>query len=259
MGAALKTRWRELLIEGTLLGLFMVSASVFGVLLEHPASGARAALPDANLRRALMGVAMGLTAVALIYSPWGKRSGAHMNPAVTLTFWRLGKVTGKDAALYAAAQFLGGLAGMGVAAFLLKERVADAAVHYVVTIPGPRGAPSAFFGELFISFALMATVLASSTRPRLAPFTGILCAVLIFVFISFEAPFSGTSMNPARTLASAVPARDFTGLWVYFLAPPLGMLLAVEARWGVGAAADAFCARLSPHGRALCPFCGRNP
>jgi aquaporin Z len=256
MRDALRLRWRELLIEGTLLGLFMLSASAFGVLLEHPSSAVRGALPDPNVRRALMGLAMGATAVALIYSPWGKRSGAHMNPAVTLTFWRLGKVKAPDAILYVGAQLAGGLVGMWIAAFLLKERVAHAAVHYVVTAPGPSGVFLALFAELFISFLLMSTVLASSSHARLAPLTGLFCGVLVFLFITFEAPISGMSMNPARSIASAVPARDFMALWVYLLAPPLGMLLAVEVRRAVGPAAAAFCARLSPHGRARCPFCG---
>jgi aquaporin Z len=256
MRDTLKARWPELLIEGALLGLFMLSASTFAVLLEHPSSGLRAALPDANVRRALMGLAMGATAIALIYSPWGKRSGAHMNPAVTLTFWRLRKVRTPDAVLYIAAQLAGGLVGMGLAAFLLKERVADPAVHWVVTAPGARGVLPALFAEIFISFLLMSVVLATSAETRLAPFTGVFCGVLVFLFITFEAPVSGMSMNPARTLASAVPARDFMALWVYLLAPPLGMLLAVEARRAGGAAAAAFCARLAPHGRARCPFCG---
>ncbi|HSB36454.1 MAG TPA: aquaporin [Thermoanaerobaculia bacterium] len=258
MRDALRARWPELLIEGTLLGLFMISASTFGVLLAHPASALHAALPDAGVRRVLGGLAMGATAVALIYSPWGKRSGAHMNPAVTLTFFRLGKVRGWDAALYVAAQFLGGLAGMGVAAVLLKEKVADPAVHWVVTAPGMRGAAIAFVAELCISFLLMSVVLAASGRARLARFTGAFCGALVALFIAFEEPFSGMSMNPARTFASAVPATDFTALWVYFTAPPLGMLLAVEARRAAGTASEALCARLSPHGRSRCPFCGGN-
>jgi aquaporin Z len=256
MRDALRRHWRELLIEGALLGLFMISAATFCVLLEHPSSPIRRALPDANLRRALMGIAMGATAVALIYSPWGKRSGAHMNPAVTLTFWRLGKVRGTDAALYAGSQLVGGLLGAGIAAFLLKGSLADPAVHFVVTAPGPRGALVALFAEVFISFVLMSTVLASSTSRRLAPFTGVFCGGLVALFITFEAPLSGMSMNPARSLASAVPAGDFMALWVYFLAPPLGMLLAVEVRRVAGLASSAFCGRLSPHGRARCPFCG---
>jgi aquaporin Z len=256
MRDALKAHWPELLIEGTLLGLFMLSASFFCVLLEHPSSALRTALPDGNARRALMGLAMGATAVALIYSPWGKRSGAHMNPAVTLTFWRLGKVKAPDAVLYVGAQLAGGLVGMGVAAFLLNEKVADPAVHWVVTAPGAGGVFPALFAEIFISFLLMSVVLAASSRATLAPLTGVFCGLLVFLFITFEAPVSGMSMNPARTLASAVPSGDFMALWIYLVAPPAGMLLAVEARRAAGAATAAFCARLSPHGTARCPFCG---
>jgi len=165
-------------------------------------------------------------------------------------------VPGFLAPLYVAAQVAGGLFGMGIAAVLLNGKLADPAVHFVVTAPGPRGVLPALFAEIFISFLLMSIVLFSSASARLAPFTGLLCGALVALFITFEAPLSGMSMNPARTLASAVPAGDFMALWVYLLAPPLGMLLAAEARRAAGAAATASCARLSPHGRARCPFCG---
>src|SRR5947199_287880 len=88
--------WPEYLIEATCLGLFMLSVCVFGTLFEHPGSPIRQAIGDPLLRRIPMGLAMGLTAIALIYSPFGKRSGAHMNPAVTLTYARLGKITRLD-------------------------------------------------------------------------------------------------------------------------------------------------------------------
>jgi aquaporin Z len=110
--------WREYLMEVAGLGLFMVSAATMTSLLEHPASPLRALLIDPTMRRAVMGAAMGLTAAALIYSPWGRRSGAHNNPAVTLTFFRLGKISGRDAVAYIAAQFVGGAAGIGAAAML---------------------------------------------------------------------------------------------------------------------------------------------
>src|SRR5262245_54432896 len=97
--------WPEVLMEALGLGLFMVSAGVFGTVLESPASPVRAAIDDPLSRRAIMGSLMGLTAIGLIYSPWGRRSGAHINPAVTLTFLRLGRVKRTDALAYIAAQF----------------------------------------------------------------------------------------------------------------------------------------------------------
>src|SRR5947209_10287552 len=76
--------WPEYLIEAAGLGLFMLSACTFGVLLEHPMSPVSAWIESPMARRALIGIAMGLTAIGIVYSPWGKRSGAHLNPALTL-------------------------------------------------------------------------------------------------------------------------------------------------------------------------------
>jgi aquaporin Z len=121
---SLKQHWPEYLMEAAELALFMVSACVFVVALEHPDSPARQAIASDFVRRALMGVAMAATAIGIIYSPLGKRSGAHFNPAVTLTFFRLGKVRGWDAAYYVAAQFVGGVAGVAVAALALGPRLA---------------------------------------------------------------------------------------------------------------------------------------
>src|SRR5215510_3000601 len=123
MMRTLQQHWPEYLIEGVLLGLFMVSASVFAVLLDHPASAVHQAISNSDVRRALGGVAMGLTAIALFYSPWGQRSGAHINPAVTLTFLRRRKVKPCDAAFYIASQFVGGLAGVFVARLFLGDRL----------------------------------------------------------------------------------------------------------------------------------------
>ncbi len=111
MRRALSEHWPEYLCEALELCLFMISAGAFTILLEHPASPVCSAIPDPFLRRMLVGLAMGSTAIAIVFSPLGKRSGAHFNPAVTLTFWRLGKVKGIDAIFYIIAQFLGGIAG----------------------------------------------------------------------------------------------------------------------------------------------------
>jgi aquaporin Z len=114
--------WPEYAMEAAGLALFMMSAGLFGTLLEDPGSAAHQALASPLLRRSLMGLAMGLTAVALIYSPWGKRSGAHLNPATTLTFFRLGKVAPRDACGYVVAHFLGGLFGIYLVGGLLECR-----------------------------------------------------------------------------------------------------------------------------------------
>src|SRR5262245_4173159 len=105
MNSAWKRHWPEYLMEAGERGRFRISACFFVVLLEHPASPVHQAIPSPMLRRVLMGLAMGSTAVAIIFSPLGKRSGAHFNPAVTFTFWRLKKVGGADAAAYVLFQF----------------------------------------------------------------------------------------------------------------------------------------------------------
>src|SRR5438309_7509409 len=76
MKSALATHWPEYLMEAAGLGIFMLSAGGFGIVLFHPASPIVSAVADSLLRRFLMGCAMGLTAVCLIYSPWGQQSGA---------------------------------------------------------------------------------------------------------------------------------------------------------------------------------------
>ena len=113
---AVRQHWPEYLIEGAGLGFFLLSACLFATLLEHSSSPVRQRVTIALLRRIPMGLAMGLTAVAIIYSRWGQRSGAHLNPAVTLTFWRMGKVKAWDAVFYVTAQFAGASIGVAVAA-----------------------------------------------------------------------------------------------------------------------------------------------
>jgi aquaporin Z len=227
------------------LGVFMVSAATMTSLLEHPASPARALLTDPTMRRAAMGVAMGTTAAALIYSPWGRRSGAHNNPAVTLTFFRLGKISGRDALAYITAQFVGGAAGIAAAAMLLRPWIAHPSVNYVATVPGPGGPLLAFAAEAAISFVLMFFVLTMSSHAK--------AALLIACFITVEAPLSGMSMNPARTLGPDLVGNVFQGLWIYFLAPPIGMLGAAEVVARLRRRSSIRCAKLF-HDSGHCIF-----
>ena len=159
--SASSRHWPEYLMEAALLGLFMISACVFTVLLEFPGSPVRQAVPDPGIRRFLTGLAMGTTAIALIYSPWGKQSGAHFNPSTTLTFWWLGKVRSQDATWYIVAQFVGGATGVMIARAFLGVRLADPATHFAATVPGMAGSVVAFVAEAAISFVLMSIILQS--------------------------------------------------------------------------------------------------
>lgn len=254
-GLPIVAHWREYVIEAGLLGLFMVSACGFTTLLEHPGSPGYRALSDPLVRRALIGCAMGATAIGLIYSPWGRRSGAHMNPAVTLTFARLGKVAPHDAVGYTVAQFLGGALGVGLSTIVFGPLLADQRVRWAVTVPGSAGPLAAFAAELFITFVLMTVVLRVSNHARFGAWTGLCAGLLVALYITVEAPISGMSMNPARTLASALAAHEWTALWIYFIAPPLGMLLAAEAYLRTRGPGAVFCAKLHHQNQQPCIFC----
>ena len=254
---ALRSHWPEYLIEAWALGTFMISAGVFATLLEYPNSPLHRVLTDPGLRRVLAGVAMGLTAIAIIYSPWGKRSGAHMNPAVTLSFLSLGKVRGWDAAYFIAAQFAGGTIGVLLVLALFGSTFSAPPVSYAVTVPGPAGVPAAFAAELGISAALMFTILLVSGSARTAPFTGLVAGGLVATYISLEAPLSGMSMNPARTFASAAPGLMWQDMWIYFTAPTAGMVGAAQlyrlARCPLA------CAKLIHPSNVRCIHCGAGP
>jgi aquaporin Z len=249
--------WPEYLIEAACLGLFMVSAAGFATLLQHPASPLAGWSASPLLRRVPMGVAMGLTLISLIYSPLGRRSGAHMNPALTLTFMRLGKVAPSDAIGYIVAQFIGGVSGIIAATRMFRGLPAHPAVNYVATIPGMRGSIAAFIAEGLISFVMMSMVLKVSNHPRLARFTGLCAGALVALYITFEAPLSGMSMNPARTFGPAMLAHTAATLWIYFTAPLAGMLLAAEAYVRIDARAHVRCAKLYHPNNVRCIFrCG---
>jgi len=251
---ALRTHWQEYLMEASELGIFMVSACTFTVLLYHPNSPLAQSITAAPLKRMLMGAAMGLTAIAIIFSSLGKRSGAHFNPAVTLTFLRLGKVEPWDAAFYTLFQFVGGIVGVLFGSLVLGNLISDKSVNYAATIPGPSGPLPAFLAEAAISFILMSVILTVSSNKRLGRWTGLFAGALVATYISIESPISGMSMNPARSFGSAAVGSIWTSLWIYFTAPPIGMLLAAEVYQRMKAGRDIACAKLHHHNNQRCIF-----
>ena len=256
--ASLRAHWQEYLMEAGLLGAFMVSACVFGALYEFPDSPVREAIASSLLRRILMGASMGLTAIAIIYSPWGKQSGAHINPSVTFTFLRLGKIKLWDAIFYMAAQFFGAALGVALVGRFLGEKLADPTVRYVVTLPGKDGPLVALLAEFAIAFGLMSAVLYFSNHHRLDRYTGLVAGLLVATYITLEAPFSGMSMNPARTFGSGFSAELWTGLWIYVTAPPLGMLVAAEVYLWRKGRKSVKCCKLHHNNDKRCIFCGAN-
>lgn len=252
--ASLPFHWPEYLMEAAELGLYLFSACAFSTLLWHPASPVQHFIMGGLFRRALMGLAMGATIVAIVLSPWGKQSGGHFNPAITLAYYRLGKVEFWDAWFYAAAQFLGAIGGVAAAVYVLRGAPGNSAVRYAVTVPGVYGRAIAFAAELVISFVLMITVLIATNRPKVAPYTAYFAGGLIAAFIAFESPLSGMSMNPARTFGSAFHAEYWHALWIYFVAPSLGMLAAAEVFLRVRGGVAPYCAKLHHANNKRCIF-----
>jgi aquaporin Z len=240
--STLRHHWPEYLMEAGELGTFMVAAGVFTWLLNHPESPV--AIGSGIPGRVVMGLLMAATAICLVHSPWGRQSGGHMNPSFTLAFLRLGKVAPWDATFYVAAQFVGALAGITMAALIVGPALGTPEVRYAATTPGTPGPAVAFVAELVISFVLMLTVLLSSNTLRLARYTPYMVGCLIATYITLESPLSGMSMNPARTFGPAFLGQIWDAWWIYFTAPPLGMLLAAEVFVRERGAKAVWCAKL---------------
>lgn len=251
---SLRRHWPEYLMEMGEAGFYLCVACLVATLLQHPASIVRQFVSSGIVRRALMGLAMGATAIAIVISPWGKRSGGHFNPAITFAFYRLRKLSSYDMGFYVGAQFLGAIIGVAVARYVLRGALGNYAVHYAVTAPGAYGTTVAFVAELAISFFLMITILFTTNHKRLAPYTAYANGVLLAMYYTFEAPLSGMSTNPARTFGSAFHASYWHALWIYFIAPSIGMMVAAEIFLRFRKGAVPFCAKLHHANNQPCIF-----
>src|SRR5262249_18624050 len=136
----------------------------------------------------------------------------------------------------------------------LPDTLGRPALRYAVTAPGVRGSAAAFAAELMVSFVLMSTILVSSNSGRLNRFTPYLVGLLYAIFITLEAPLSGMSMNPARSFAPGLHVGYWHGLWLYFIAPTLGMLLGAEVFLRARGRVPPFCAKLHHNNNKRCIF-----
>lgn len=221
-----RRNWPFYLTEAAGAATFITVSACMAVLVQHPASPVRQWLGNNELLRHLvLGLPIGLTVALMTYSTWGQRSGAHLNPAVTLAFWQLGSLCAADAFWYVLFQFSGALAGGALMARLLAPWYDHPAVKQNITAPGHWGIGVALLAEAAISAFFMFVLLWALHSEQRRKYAGWLLAGLLALYIGFETPLSGMSLNPARSLGTAVAAGKYSALWIYFVAPITAMWL----------------------------------
>jgi aquaporin Z len=254
LAEAIGAHWREYLMEGAELGSLMLSTCFFGTLLYGNDSPLNHLALSRGVRSLLMGTAIAMTTFLIIRSPFGRRSGAHVNPAVTLAFLWLRRIHRWDAICYVAAQFLGAIVGVLVAEQVLGERLSSAPVRYLVTLPGTYGRLTAFTAEFVLSGLLMGVVLYASNHRPLARFSPILVSLLTLCYFALSPSISGFSVNPARTFSSALFAWIWAGIWIYFSAPCLGTLMSAAIYIKGMGSNRVYCAKVFHDRKSPCPF-----
>lgn len=226
--ASWKSNRKHYLQEALGLAIFMISACFFGAMIFSGKSQWYHLFSNDTERNITTGILMGATAWLIFYSPFTAPSGSHINPAVTITFWRLGKMCHWDSLFYILFQFIGGTVAVYMMQLLLGPVLIDPPVNSSVTIPGKAGILNAALMEVSIAFVTMSMVLFTSNHDKLKKYTRIFAACLVCVWVIIAGPVSGFGMNPARSFASALPGGIWTAFWIYLLMPFAGMLLAAE-------------------------------
>lgn len=210
------------------LAIFMIAACFFGSLLQSPQSSWQEIIPSEWLRLVILAITMGVTAIFIFYFPFTAASGSHINPAVTITFWRLGKMNKRKTMFYILSQFMGGTLAVYIMRWFMGDLLIDPPINSIATVPQNVGLWPVLTIELLIAFLTMVMILFTSENTRLKKYTRILSGVLVAVWVILAGPVTGFGMNPARTFASALPANTWTGFWIYMISPVGGMLSAAE-------------------------------
>jgi aquaporin NIP len=183
-----------------------------------------------------VGIALvfGLVIMAMVYAT-GHLSGAHLNPAVTISFAITRHQPRREAAAYVAAQLLGALAAAAMLAAIWPSQPADLGA----TLPTV-GAGSAFAYEAILSAFLMFVIMAVATDTRAV---GAGAAIAIGGTVGLDAlfggPITGASMNPARSIGPALVSGELHDLWIYIAAPILGAAIGAAAYQLIRGAAPA--------------------
>ena len=204
-----------------LVGLSLV------ILMFGAGSPIAGLVPDEGTRRLITGFLFGTTGALIALSRVGKESGAHINPIVTLGFWLMGKLDAPVAVGYVFAQLAGATAG---ALPLLAWGTMGRSVAFGATLPGAGYAmQTVVLGEMITTFTMVSGLCVFLGFRRLRPFTPAMFPFLYAVMVYLEAPISGTSTNPARSLGPAIVSGQWQGWWVYWIGPLLGTFAATVA------------------------------
>jgi aquaporin Z len=251
---ALKAHWKEYLMEALELDVLMFCICLFGTALYANASPLSDLQLTSTEKAFLMGVAVATTTFLIIRSPFGRRTGAHFNPAITLAYFYLGRVHRWDTLNYIASQFFGAIAGVFTAHLILGSNLAEMPVCYVITIPGNYGQLIAFMSEFVLSGVLFGVILFATNRRFWTRFSPFFVAGVTIFYYAFCPSLSGFSVNPARSFSSAIFAQIWQGVWIYFAAPCLGMLVAAVAYVRRLGSRHVYCAKVFHDRRTPCPF-----
>ncbi len=184
-----------------------------------------------------LGIAMafGLSIVAMAYVI-GDISGCHINPAVSIGMWIDGRLDAKDLVIYIIFQCIGAVIGIGILAVIINS--APSLGGYLTTGLGANGFGTAssvglnvigaVIVEIILTFVFVFTVLGVTKSEKTSAVAGIVIGLtLAFVHI-MGIPLTGTSVNPARSLAPALflGGQALQQVWVFILAPIIGAVLA---------------------------------
>lgn len=212
--------------------MILVFGGLSAVVLDfHRGTPVARLIPSVSGRLLLTGTLFAATGSLVVVSPLGRRSGGHLNPAVTLAFWLTDHVHPHDLAGYCGAQLAGGLAGTALLRVTWGARAAQ--LHDGITLPAPRiGGAEAVVIEAVMTAALVLTIFACVASPRTARWTPAAIWILVTLEVWRGAPFTGTSLNPARSLGPAVVSGDFHSFWVYVIGP-LGGAAVAAVVWRV--------------------------
>lgn len=175
----------------------------------------------------LIAVAFGLVIVAMAYSI-GNVSGCHINPAVSFGMWVAGRMPFKDMLMYWLAQFLGGIAGAGVLCALFGSNAALGQNGFGASMPIVVGWEGALAVEVILTFVFVIAILGVTSKPEYSSVAGLVIGFTLTLVHIFGIPFTGTSVNPARSFGPALLAGGaaLEQVWVFIIAPLIGAALA---------------------------------